>query len=77
MILELRKLKGKKGRCSKVGVSGEAEFADVVIIDGNIYLENELPTEVVDDLPEVIDEDLLYEAYRDEKFERRNLRGNK
>ena len=50
---------------------------EISTIDDDVYLEDEIPTEIVDDLPEIIDEDLLYETYRDEKFERQKLRANK
>jgi hypothetical protein len=43
---------------------------DFVLVEGDIFPEDEKPNEVVDDLPEIINEDLLYEEYRDEGFER-------
>ena len=64
-------MRGKKGRWNEKDEADETEFTDMIIIDGKVYLENELPTEVVDDLSEVFDEDLLYEAYRDDQFDRK------
>lgn len=61
---------GKKGQWNEESEADETRLTDMIIIDGKVYLENELPTEVVDDLPEVFDEDWLFEAYRDDKFDR-------
>ena len=63
---------------SEFEVSGdmadEAEYTDFLIIEGEIYPVDGLPVEVIEDLPEVIDEDWLYEAYRDDQFEREKRR---
>jgi hypothetical protein len=51
------------------GMTDEAEHTDFVIVEGQIYPEDVIPIEVIEGLPEVIDEDWLYEAYRDEGVE--------
>jgi hypothetical protein len=55
-------------------IAEKAEQLDFLIVEGEIYPEDELPIEVVDELPEVIDEDWLYEAYSDDRFEREKRR---
>jgi hypothetical protein len=69
---------GYKMEKSEFEVSGdmadEAEYTDFLIIEGEIYPVDGLPVEVIEDLPEVIDEDWLYEAYRDDQFEREKRR---
>ena len=63
---------GRRRQKNEESISGETEFINSVIINDNVYLENEIPTEVVDDLHGTIDEDWLYEDYRDRKFEQSN-----
>jgi len=70
------KRKGQFWNKEKV-VDDKSECTDFIIIDGEVYRESEVPFELVDDLPEVIDEDLLYEVYRDEKLERLKPGGKK
>ena len=55
-------------------MADEADSADFLIIEGEIYPENGIPIEVIEGLPEVIDEDWLYEAYRDDRYEREKRR---
>ena len=51
-------------------MADEAKHTDFLIVEGEIYPENGIPIEVIEGLPEVIDEDLLFEAYLDDRFER-------
>ena len=46
------------------------DFVIFVIIDGELYPENQILPELKNekDLPEVIDEDMLYEEYRDREL---------
>ena len=53
-----------------IDLADKAEYTDFLLVEGEIFPEVEMPNEVVDGLPEVIDEDWLYEAYRDDKFDR-------
>ena len=49
-------------------IADQAECTDFVSVDGEVYAEDELPFELVDDLPEVIDEDMLYEEHKDREL---------
>jgi hypothetical protein len=55
-------------------IVSEAEYADFITVEGEIYPEDEIPVEVIEGLPEGIDEDLLFEEYRDDRFERQRER---
>ena len=57
-----------------VDMADKAEYTDFVIVAGQIYPEDVIPIEVIEGLPEVIDEDWLYEAYRDDRYEREKRR---
>jgi hypothetical protein len=52
----------------------KAEYTDFVIVEGEIFPEDGIPIEVIEGLTEVIDEDWLYDAYRDDRFEREKRR---
>ena len=54
----------------------ESEYMDFLIVEGEIFPEDEIPVEVIEGLTEVIDEDWLYEAYRDDRFEREKRRSD-
>ena len=58
-------------------MADKAEYTDFLIVEGDIFPEDEMPNEVVDDLPEIINEDWLYEAYRDDRFEREKRRSDR
>ena len=51
-------------------IGEEQECTDIVIIHGEVYPENQIPLELENekDLPDVIDEDMLYEKYRDREL---------
>ena len=57
-------------------MADEAERVDFVIVGDDIVPEVEVLVEAIEDLPEVIDEDWLYEAYRDDRFEREKRRSD-
>ena len=57
-----------------VDMADDAEYTDFLIVEGEIFPEDEMPNELVDGLPEIINEDWLYEAYRDDQFEREKRR---
>ena len=57
-------------------MADEAERVDFVIVGDDIVPEEEVLVEAIEDLPEVIDEDWLYEAYRDDRFEREKRRSD-
>ena len=46
----------------------EQEFTGFAIINGEVYPEDEIPSRLINDLSEGIDEDMLYEEYRDRAF---------
>jgi len=46
----------------------QAECTDFVSVDGDVYVEDDVPFELDDDLHEVIDEDMLYEEYKDREL---------
>ena len=60
-------MKLRKLETSEV-IADQAECTDFVSVDGEVYAEDELPFELVDDLPEVIDEDMLYEEHKDREL---------
>ena len=53
-----------------VDMADKAEYTDFLIVEGKIFPVGEVPIEVIEGLTEVIDEDWLYEAYRDDLSER-------
>ena len=64
-------MKRSKFETSK-DIGDNAECTDFILVDDRVYTENEIPFELVNELPEIIDEDMLYEEYRDrELFDRR------
>lgn len=45
----------------------EPECMEFVIINDRVYPADQLPSVLVDDLPDMFDEDYLYENFRDEQ----------
>jgi len=46
-------------------ITDQVECTDFILVDDDVYAEDEVRLELIDDLAEVIDEDMLYESYRD------------
>lgn len=61
------KHKNRMPETEDILVEGQ-ECADFTIIKGEVYPDNEIPLELVDDLPDAFDEDMLYEEYRDREL---------
>ena len=57
-------------------MADKAERVEFVIMGDDIVPEEEVLVEAIEDLPEVIDENWLYGAYRDDRFEREKRRSD-